>query len=204
MPSSRLIQQIPFIVEIDELKSILRQSYLVNRERRENSAEHSWHAAVAAMLLARYADVPIDLLRVLKILLVHDIVEIDAGDTYCFDSPSVANKTTCERQAAGRLFGLLPAEQAHELLELWEEFESGQTPEARFATAVDRLLPLLHNYYTAGASWKAFSITSDRELERNQCLRDVSAPLWEFARSLIEDAIAKGYLAPARVLVPEP
>jgi len=203
MPSSRLIQQIPFIVEIDKLKSILRQSSLVNRERRENSAEHSWHAAVAAMLLVRHADVPIDLLRVLKILLVHDIVEIDAGDTYCFDSPRVANKTMRERQAAGRLFGLLPAEQADELFELWEEFESGQTPEARFAAAVDRLLPLLHNYYTAGASWQAFGITSDRELERNQCLRDVSTPLWDLARSLIEDAVVQGYLAPAKAPAPE-
>lgn len=194
MDSDRLSQQIHFIVQVDKLKHVLRQSYLIHAERRENSAEHSWHLAIAAMLLADYANAPLDLLRVLKMLLIHDIIEIDAGDTYCFDHQSLVDKAARERQAASRLFGLLPDDQASELRELWKEFDVAQTPEARFAVAIDRLMPLLHNFYTAGKSWQMHGITRDREIERNACMRDGAVPLWEFAQTLIQDAVAKGYL----------
>lgn len=195
MTSDRLRQQLRFIVEIDRLKTVMRQSYLIDASRRENSAEHSWHLAVMAILLLEHADAAVDLLRVLKMVLVHDIVEIDAGDTYIYDTSGLEDKAQREHRAAGRLFGLLPADQMHELRALWEEFEAGNTPEARFAAALDRLMPLMHNYYTEGKSWREHGITSDRVLDRNGRIRAGSAALWAVAHSLIDDAVAQGYLA---------
>jgi len=194
MESERLSQQLQFIVEIDKLKTVLRQSYLTNGERHENSAEHSWHLAVMAMLLGEHAEEGVDLCQVLRMLLVHDIVEIDAGDTYCYDEEADSGKADRERQAADRIFGLLPGDQADGLRELWDEYEAQITPEARFAMALDHLMPLLHNYHTEGKSWREHAITKDQVLAHNACIGDSSPRLWHFAEAMIEEGVARGYL----------
>jgi len=190
----RFDRQIQFILEIDKLKTILRRTYLMNVDRAENTAEHSWHLAIMAILLAEHANQPVDVARVVKMVLVHDIVEIDAGDTYFYDFAAGLDKSERERAAADRIFGLLPADQGMELRALWDEFEDGTTADARFALALDRFIPQLHNYYTKGRSWAEHGITADRVLERNACIADGSAKLWECARALLDDAVAKGFL----------
>jgi putative hydrolase of HD superfamily len=194
MQDDRLKKQVEFILEIDKLKTIFRQSYLIHAERRENSAEHSWHVAVMALLLTEYAEKKVDLLRILQMLLIHDIVEIDAGDTYCYDEVNSVDKAVREQQAALRIFGLLPGEQGKELRVIWEEFAASVSPEAKFANAVDRLMPLLHNYYTQGKSWQAHSITKDQVLARTVQIQEVSSSLWQWINALLEDAVARGYL----------
>ena len=194
MDKKRFDQQIRFILEIDKLKSIIRQSYLLAGTRKENSAEHSWHVALMAMLLAEYAEQSVDLLRVLKMLLIHDIIEIDAGDTYCYDEAGILNQSSRENTAAERLFGLLPEDQKVELRELWGEFEAQSTPEAKFAATIDRLMPLFHNYHTEGRSWREHGIKKDQVSVRNEAMKDGSLPLWEYAMSLIDDAVDKHYL----------
>src|SRR5204863_6389117 len=154
MVDTRLTQQIAFVMEIDKLKTILRQTSLMDNSRRENSAEHSWHLAVMALTLGDYAEPGTDLTHVVKMVLVHDIVEIDAGDTFAYDAQGYTDKNEREERAAARIFGLLPKDQCDELLALWHEFEAIDTPEARFANALDRLEPLLGNYATGGGSWK--------------------------------------------------
>jgi putative hydrolase of HD superfamily len=195
MNTERLHRQIEFILEIDKLKSILRRSYLINDPRLENSAEHSWHLAVMAMLLAEHANTEVNLLQVLKMLLVHDVVEIDAGDTFCYDVAGNDTKAAREILAARRLFGLLPDDQRQEMHGLWEEFEARQTPEARFAAALDRLMPLLHNYHTQGRSWREHGVTQMQVLERNAHMDEGSETLWAYIEAMIEEASAKGYLA---------
>lgn len=192
--NTRLDRQIAFILEIDKLKSVLRRSYLLNEDRHENSAEHSWHLSVMALTLAEHADAALDTLRVLKMLLVHDIVEIDSGDTYIYDQAGNSTKAAREQEAAARIFGLLPSDQSAELQELWHEFEARETPEARFAAALDRLMPLLHNYHTGGRSWQEHGITKQQVLTLNRHIADGSETLWEYAEALIEDAAARGYL----------
>jgi putative hydrolase of HD superfamily len=191
----RLSKQIQFLIEIDKLKTVFRRSYLENGERFENSAEHSWHITVMAMLLAEYANDTIDQIRVMKMLLIHDIVEIDAGDTYCYDIAAAQDKKKKEMKAADRIFSLLPEDQARELREFWEEFETGTTPEACFANALDRLMPLLHNYYTEGKSWKEHDVILEQVVSRNRKIDDGSRVLWEYAEKIIHDAVTKGYLA---------
>lgn len=191
----RLRRQIDFIVELDKLKGVLRQSWLVDGSRRENSAEHSWHIALLALVLAEHANAELDLPKTLKLLLLHDVVEIDAGDALVYDAAANLGKAEREQQAAERLYGLLPEDQAGELRALWEEFEARQTPEARFAAAVDRLMPLLHNFLTEGRAWRQHGITADQVLERNAFIAEGSASLWDYARGLIETAVARGYLA---------
>jgi putative hydrolase of HD superfamily len=191
----RFERQIRFVLEIDKLKTIVRRTYLLNSDRSENTAEHSWHLAMMAILLAEHANEPVDVARVVKMVLIHDIVEIDAGDTYFYDSAAELDKAERERAAADRIFGILPRDQAQELRELWEEFEARRTPEARFALALDRFIPQLHNYHTLGRSWAEHGITAEQVLERNACMAEGSAKLWECARSLLDDAIAKGFLS---------
>lgn len=191
---TRLSQQIQFVIEIDKLKGILRQTLLTDCSRRENSAEHSWHIALMAVLLAEYAPQPVDVLRVIKMLLVHDLVEIDAGDTFCYDVQHNQTKADREIQAADRLFGLLPPDQACELRSLWDEFEAQETVDAQFAASLDRLQPMLHNYETEGGTWQQYGITRDRVLQRAAPIATGAPGLWEFVQQLIESAITKGYL----------
>jgi putative hydrolase of HD superfamily len=195
MSEGRLRQQIEFVLEIDKLKCVLRQSYLLCADRRENSAEHCWHTAVMALVLAEHAREPVNVLRAACMLLLHDIVEIDAGDTYCYDKEASRDKDERERAAADRIFGLLPVEQVGELRKLWEEFEAGLSRESKFARALDRLMPLLHNYHTQGRSWKEHGITARQVLEHNAQVSQGSEALWQFVQELVADAVKKGYLA---------
>lgn len=194
--ADRLARQLAFIAELDKLKAVLRQTWLLDGSRQETDAEHSWHIAMMALVLAEHADEPVDAGHVVRMLLVHDIVEIDAGDTFIYDDAGHADKEAREQAAAARLFGMLPGEQGAELRALWDEFEARRTPEARFAAAVDRLQPLLHNYLTEGKAWRQHGVTADRVRTVNARIGEGSAALWEQARRLIDDAVAKGYLAP--------
>ncbi len=194
MDKERFDQQIQFILEIDKLKSVIRQSYLLDGSRQENSAEHSWHVALMGLLLAEYAEQPVDLLRTMKMLLIHDIIEIDAGDTYCYDEAGVKDQSSRENAAAERLFGLLPEDQMEEFRELWAEFEERSTAEAKFAATIDRLMPLLHNFHTEGRSWREHGIRVNQVSSRNEVMKEGARPLWEFAMSLIDDAVERGYL----------
>jgi putative hydrolase of HD superfamily len=188
----RLARQLHFVLEIDRLKSVYRRTYLVDGSRSENSAEHSWHLALLAMVLSEHANEDLDVFKVIKMVLIHDIVEIDAGDTYIYGDQ--AGKEERERAAAQRIFGLLPPDQEYEFRALWEEFEEAQTPEARFASALDRFMPQLHNYHTQGRSWQEHGISAERVLERNIEISDGSAVLWEWTQTLIERAVAEGFL----------
>jgi putative hydrolase of HD superfamily len=194
----RLRRQLEFMVEVDALKTVIRRSYLTHDPRRENSAEHSWHLAVAAMLLSEYAAGDVDLLRVLKMVLIHDLVEIDAGDTYCYDEEAAAHREARERKAADRIFGLLPEDQAAEFRALWEEFEAGRTPEARFGAALDRLQPLLQNFFSEGVSWKEHGIRLDQVMARSRPIGEFSQTLWQAAEEIIRKALRKGYLVKTR------
>lgn len=194
MANDRLDRQIAFIVEIDRLKQVYRQTYLMDSSRKENSAEHSWHFALLAIVLAEYADEPMDVLKVVKMALIHDIVEIDAGDVFIYDRESIAHHEESERNAAERLFGILPPDQKAEYRALWEEFEARKTPEARFAAALDRVQPLLHNYYTRGKSWREHGVSSDKVFQINSRIQEGSEELWRYIRNLIEQSIEKGYL----------
>lgn len=192
---NRLDQQIAFIVEIDKLKHIYRQSYITGGARNETDAEHSWHMAVMAILLAEHVEgYKVDVLKVIKMLLIHDIVEIDAGDTYCYDALARQSQAQREQAAADRLFGILPEDQMNEFRALWEEFELMTTPEARFAAALDRLQPLLLQYHTAGKSWQEHDVVSAKVRERNQHIKHISQALAELVEGIIEDSVQKGYL----------
>jgi putative hydrolase of HD superfamily len=194
--SPRLAQQLAFIIEVDRLKSVMRRSRLISDERYENSAEHSWHLALMVLILAEYANEPVDLLRTIKMVLIHDIVEIDAGDTFAYDAVGALDKEAREQEAAARLFGLLPEDQAAELHELWQEFEARQTPEARMANAVDRMMPLMHNYFTRGGSWQRHEVTRPQVINRVGSIDDGSQELWRVAEALIDAAVDEGILAP--------
>ncbi|MBW3572043.1 MAG: HD domain-containing protein [Gemmatimonadetes bacterium] len=193
----RLDRQLRFLLEIDRLKGILRQTRVLQGARPENSAEHSWHLALCAVLLAEHAPPGTDLGRVLRMVLVHDVVEIDAGDAFCYDPAANVGKEERERMAAERIFGLLPDDQARELSALWQEFEAAQTADARFAVALDRLQPLLLNFQHQGGSWRANAVTHDRVLARMAPIRAGAPQVWPFVVRLLDEAVARGYLAPA-------
>ncbi|CAA7615370.1 Predicted metal-dependent phosphohydrolase [Candidatus Terasakiella magnetica] len=196
-PDSRLSRQIGFIVEIDKLKTILRQTLLTDSSRRENDAEHSWHIATMAFVLEEYADAPVDVGRVAKMLLIHDVVEIDAGDTFIHDDKGNADKDEREQKAAVRLYGILPPDQAADLADLWREFEARQSADARFAHALDRLQPLLHNFETEGGTWKSNHVTADMVAKLLPRIAGGSRALADYAQSLIKEAVARGYLTAA-------
>lgn len=183
-----------FILEIDKLKAVLRRSLLLDSHRRENSAEHSWHLAMMALVLAEHSNESIDLLHTLKLLLVHDIVEIDAGDTYAYDSDGHAGKDERESMAAERIFGLLPVDQGEDLLNLWEEYERQETPEARFALALDRLMPMLHNFHTGGITWRENRVTIPQVEERMAPVEVASDALGRAVSAIVEQAVASGLL----------
>jgi putative hydrolases of HD superfamily len=188
--TNRFRRQIEFILEIDRLKEVYRQSYVLHVDRHENSAEHSWHLAIAALLLAEYANQPIDTSRVIRMALVHDLVEIDAGDIFIYDTVGNLEKAAKEKKAADRIFGLLPADQRDEWRALWNEFEQRETAEAKFASALDRLLPVLHNYFTNGRSWKEHGITREQALMKNAMIGEGAETIWNLVETLIRDALS--------------
>ena len=186
--------QLAFAVEIDRLKGVLRRTRLVDGSRHENSAEHSWHVAMMAVVLAGHAPDVVDLGRVLKMLLVHDVVEIDADDTFCYDAEANLDKADRERMAAERLFGLLPEGQGAELRALWDEFEEGRTAEARYAVALDRLQPLLLNYHGGGGSWREHAITRSQVLARMAPIAEGAPGLWPTVLAMVDEACARGHI----------
>ncbi len=182
MDTERLEQQLQFLLEIDGEKRVTRQNYNADGERYENDAEHAWHMAVAAILLAEYANEPIDLLHTVKMILLHDVVEVDAGDTYAYDEEGKKTQEARERAAAERIYGLLPEDQRDELAALWEEFEAQQTPEARFARTMDNFQPMMLNAASDGKSWAEHGVRIEQVLERNENTPRGSAELWEYAK----------------------
>jgi putative hydrolase of HD superfamily len=194
MNFEHLLKQVAFIHEIDKVKYILRKTKLFKSERNENDAEHSWHLAIMAIILAEYANEPVDILKVVKMLLIHDVVEIDAGDIFLYDTTINHTNTEAELKAAKRIFGLLPDEQAADLMAIWEEFESGETMEAKFARAMDRLEPLLQNISNDGGTWKEFGVSYEKVLEKKSVIQKGSDQLWEFARELINESVKNGIL----------
>ena len=194
MHPDTLLKQISFIKEIDKIKYIQRKTKLFNSDRPENDAEHSWHLAMMTMVLAEHADTPVDVLKVLKMVLIHDIVEIDAGDTFIYDTLKSHTNTDNELMAAKRIFGLLPQEQADELLAIWEEFETGVTNEAKFARAMDRMEPLLQNTSNNGGTWKEFDVDYSQVYEKKKVIKESSASLWNYAENLLNESVDKGIL----------
>lgn len=193
--TDRLAQQLRFVVEIDRLKTVLRQTLLVDGSRRENSGEHSWHLALLAVVLQEYSNRPLDLGRVLHMILIHDIVEIDAGDTFAYDTSGYEDKDEREKAAARRIFGLLPDDQHQVMWDLWREFEARETTEAKFANALDRLQPMLHNVLTEGHTWQQHGITRSQVIARNCIIEDGAADLWTYVERFVEEAVAEGFLA---------
>lgn len=192
---SRLEQQIQFIIELDKLKQIFRRTRVCDRSRCENDAEHSWHITVLAFLLCEHAnDSTLDLLKTMKMLLIHDVVEIDAGDIFFYHITNHHEKRQREQLAAERIFGLLPLDQANELKALWEEFENQQTNESQFATALDRFQPILQNFYSEGASWREHGITKQQVLSLNSHIAKGSKLLWKFVQNLVDQAVERGML----------
>lgn len=189
----RLLKQLAFIVEIDKVKAIFRKSKLFSGERYENDAEHSWTICIMAILLQEYANFEVDILRVTKMLLLHDIVEIDAGDTFLY-AKERASANALESAAAERLFGMLESDQRDEYLQLWEEFERKESNDAKFAAVFDRLEPMLQNYLTQGCTWQQNQITYEMVIEKNQHIQEGSEAIWRFVLAMLEQAVAKGYL----------
>lgn len=192
----RLRQQMQFLLEADKLKLVERRNLVADGSRRENSAEHSWHIALMALVLAEYAEEPLDLARVVQLLLVHDLVEIHAGDTFLFDPAANLDKSQREQAGANALFSLLPLEQAQQFRGLWDEFEERQTPEARFAAAIDSFQPILQNWETQGGSWRASGVTGAKVLERKRSDLEGFPRLWSYAQHLVKDAVERGYIRP--------
>jgi putative hydrolase of HD superfamily len=198
MNPERLSRQTAFLTESDKLKQILRRTLLADGSRRENSAEHSWHIILTAMVLREYAAEPVNFERVLEMLAVHDLVEIDADDTFAYDAE--ANRTRAEResQAADRLFGMLPPDLAAELRALWEEFEAHQTAESRFANAVDRFQPFLQNLATDGGTWRIYHPTREQVLRRMDPVRTALPALWPLVKTAIEEFFPSGAASESR------
>lgn len=194
MYSKELLQQLDFIKEIDKIKYIQRKTKLFNSNRNENDAEHSWHLAMMVIVLANHSNEAVDVLKVIKMVLIHDIVEIDAGDTFIYDTNKNHSNTEKERVAANRIFGLLPNKQSEELIAIWEEFEAGETNEAKFARAMDRLEPLLQNVSNNGGTWKEFGVGYSKVYEKKQVIAEGSKTIWDFAEKLIDESVDKGIL----------
>jgi putative hydrolase of HD superfamily len=193
----RLRQQFEFLLEIDRLKSVVRANRIADASRRENTAEHSWHLAMFAITLAEHAVGEIEVDRVVRMLLVHDIVEVDAGDTPIFGATPVADMAELERRAADRIFGLLPADLADQFRELWDEFEAATTPEAKFAKAIDRLQPSLLNHVVGGGTWTDFDVDEATERAATHRIADGAPALWSAFEHVVADAVANGWLRPS-------
>lgn len=189
---NRFRQQIDFIIEIDKVKSIFRKTSLFDGSRQENDAEHAWHIAIMAAVFSEYAnDKNIDINKVIKMLLIHDLVEIDAGDIAVYDTKAREENAKNEKEAAERIFGLLPEDQKNEMIELWNEFEEQNSPEAKFAAALDRLEPVLQNYMTNGQVWKKLNVPHEKVINVNRHVKEGSEKLWEYMQSIIDETFEK-------------
>ena len=192
---SRFDKQLKFLIEIDKMKTVLRQTILVDKSRRENDAEHSWHFATAALVLFEHADTDrVDLARVIKMALVHDLIEIYAGDTFAYDIQGNQSKAEREDQAAAKLFSLLPKDQAAEIEQLWREFDKMETPDAQYAAAIDRLQPFINNYMTNGHTWRLHKVKREQVYGRMDIVRTAAPGIWPFVVEVIEDAVDKGQM----------
>lgn len=192
--NDRLRRQLKFIIEIDKVKQIIRQTSLFDGSKRENDAEHAWHLAVMAMVLEEHANEKINVGRVIRMVLIHDLVEIDAGDVPVYETQKRTENEKNEREAARRIFGLLPEDQASELIELWEEFEAKRTPEAKFAAALDRMEPVMQNFLTAGRVWKKFDVNAETVTKVNRHIGSGSEVLWNYVEEILRESVEKGFL----------
>ncbi len=192
--NERLFKDMEFIVELDKMKSILRQTSLINEDKREDDAQHSWHIALMSMVLNEYANEKIDDKKVIKMLLIHDLVELYAGDTFCYDKKGNEDKEERELLAADKIFGMLNKEKGLEFRALWDEFEEMKTPEALFAASMDRLQPMLNNYYNGGGTWKKFGVDKESIYKRIEPVKKSSDKLWNFVEYMIEDAYSRGLI----------
>jgi Predicted hydrolases of HD superfamily len=191
----RLKKQIGFLLEIDKLKTIVRRNYISDGSKRENDAEHSWYFAMAALLLAEYSNNDIDVQRVIHMALIHDIVEVDAGDTFVYDEKAKESQNEREEKAAGRLFGILPEDQKKYFLSLWHEFEGDTTNESKFARAIDRLVAIFLNYQSKGKAWKENNVGYEKIYKINKRIEAGSSELWRFVEGIINKAVEEGVLA---------
>ena len=193
-----IARQLAFLVEADRLKLVLRRTPVTDGSRLENSAEHSWHLALSALVLGEHAGAEVDVARVLRMVIVHDLVEIDAGDTFAYDAGANLDRVAREQRAADRLFGLLPAGLGDELRALWEEFEAGETASARFAIALDRLQPLLANDRANGGSWRAHGVARGQVLARMAPIERAAPSLWPVVLEIVERNCARGHIRDER------
>ena len=201
MNLERWNRQIEFILEADREKQIERQTHICGYSRREGDAEHAWHMALMAWLLQEYSNEPIDLAKTMVMILIHDLVEIDAGDTYAYDEAANRTKEEREKKAAERIFGLLPEEQGNYLVELWKEFEARETPEAKFARTMDNLQPMMLNAATDGKAWVEHEVSIDQIMKRNARTGEGASVLWEYAqRNWLEPNLKKGRIKPQKDL----
>ncbi|WP_343624303.1 HD domain-containing protein [Flavobacterium lindanitolerans] len=194
MDTNDLLKQVAFIKEIDKLKYIQRRTRLFQSDRHENDAEHSWHLAMMALVLAGHSDKPVNILKVVQMVLIHDLVEIDAGDTFIYDTSKNHTNTDEELLAAKRIFGLLPGKQAQEFIAIWEEFEAGNTDEAKFARAMDRFEPLLQNTSNNGGTWAEYDVEYHTVYNKKKAIKDGSASIWSYAERLLNESVEKGIL----------
>ena len=194
MQTDNLLKQVSFIKEIDKLKYIQRRTKLFNSDRHENDAEHSWHLAMMTIVLAEHSDKPIDVMKVLKMVLIHDIVEIDAGDIFLYDTTKSHTNTDEELIAAKRIFGLLPTEQAEDFIAIWNEFEEGITDEAKFAKSMDRFEPLLQNTSNNGGTWAEYNVPYQTVYDKKKAIKEGSTTIWNYAENLINESVDKGIL----------
>ena len=190
----RMKQQIAFLMEIDKVKNIFRQTYLADGKRKENDAEHSWHLAIAAFLLKEYVAEDVDVMKVMIMVLIHDLVEIDAGDTYAYDAEGAKTKRAREVAAADRIFGMLPEDQGGYFRELWDEFESYESDDAKFAHLLDNFQPLLLNHESNGKSWTEHHVKKSQIYKRNEKIEETSPEVWERMKQIVEEHIALGHV----------
>lgn len=193
MQSERFNKQMEFLLELDKVKQIFRQTYLADQSRKENDAEHSWHACLMAVVLAEYFP-EVDLLKVIKMMLFHDVVEIYAGDTYCYDNKGYEDKELREQASAEKIYGLLPAEQKDELIAIWQEFEEGESPEAKFCAILDRVQPTMLNNAAKGISWVEHDIKKEQVMKRNAVTFQGPKVIGEYIQNIIDSAYLNGYL----------
>ncbi len=194
--NEKIQNQIKFAITIDEMKNIFRRNLLADGSRRENDAEHSWHLAMLAMILEEYSAEKVDIERVLKIALIHDLIEVYAGDTFAYDAKGNEDKHEREIQAAEKLFGMLDPVQGREIREFWDEFEAMETAESKYANAIDRIQPLILNYLTDGHTWKMGDVTSDKIYKRMDIIRTATPELWHIVEGIINTSIKAGILKP--------